>query len=102
MRYQCLVCLYPAMDEAPRNYAICPCCGTEFGLDDDGVSHAELRARWVENHCPWFSNYTRPPSEWNPASQLGVRSIASAPSKRSNFSSTSVFFGESTVRVSAR
>lgn len=32
-----------------------PCCGTEFEVDDDELSHAELRTMWVEIGSPWFS-----------------------------------------------
>ena len=27
---------------------ICPSCGTQFGYDDDALSHHALRLRWVE------------------------------------------------------
>jgi hypothetical protein len=72
MRHQCPVCLYPELDSPPADYTICPCCGTEFGLDDDGVSHAMLREKWVKNGYRWFSNYTQPPRDWNPVKQLGM------------------------------
>lgn len=50
---------------------ICPCCGTEFGFDDDlGVSYRELRDRWVEDGTPWFSTVDAPPPLWDGINQL--------------------------------
>jgi hypothetical protein len=36
------------MHDPANDYNICPQCGTEFGNDDDLVSHAELRQRWID------------------------------------------------------
>jgi hypothetical protein len=73
MTYKCPVCFFPEMDSPPSDYEICPCCGTEFGLDDQEKSHDELRQDWIViNHCRWFSNYTAPPDGWDPAHQLGA------------------------------
>lgn len=49
---------------------ICPCCGVEFELDDDELSHDELRRRWIASGKRWFSNATPPPPEWKAEVQL--------------------------------
>src|SRR6266446_4815425 len=43
----CPVCGYE-MDDPPRDYNICPSCGTEFGLHDVNASISELRAAWLQ------------------------------------------------------
>jgi len=58
------------MREAPRNFAICPSCGTEFGYDDANCSHADLRHKWMLEGAPWFSRTTTPPLDWNAWQQL--------------------------------
>ena len=69
MNFTCPVCAF-ALNEPPADYAICPCCGTEFGLDDFESSHKELRFNWVARGAQWFSPYTVPPQGWNPLLQL--------------------------------
>lgn len=49
--FLCPVCSHN-MPEAPVDYTICEHCGTEFGNDDDGVSHEELRKRWEGQGSP--------------------------------------------------
>ncbi len=68
--FTCPVCYYNQMPDRPELYNICPCCGTEFDLDDDDASHEELRERWIASGCPWFSRYTLPPGLWEPTQQL--------------------------------
>ena len=80
MLYKCPVCFFPDMDSPPSDYMICPCCGTEFGLDDEETSHDQLRMMWVERNFPWFSNYTAPPPGWDPVRQLGVLSVGAGAS----------------------
>lgn len=65
---RCPVCAYPDMPYPPRDYNICPSCGTEFGSDDAYATHDILRARWVQNGAPWF--FGQPPIAWNPYMQL--------------------------------
>ena len=61
------------MDSPPVDYMICPCCGTEFGLDDVSMSYDDLRILWAYGkHYAWFSQYTPPPPNWNPTAQLGI------------------------------
>ena len=66
----CPVCAYPSLPFPPTNYYICPCCGTEFGNDDEDRTHAELRADWIAGGLPWF--FREPPVDWNPIWQLIV------------------------------
>lgn len=68
MNYRCPVCAYPALAYPPDNYHICPCCGTEFGNDDQYRTNAELRKEWIVNGGPWF--FGSPPQGWNPWVQL--------------------------------
>jgi hypothetical protein len=58
------------MRERPRDFAICPSCGTEFGYDDVKRSHSELRLIWMLAGMPWFSHGTLPPFQWNAWAQL--------------------------------
>ncbi|MCW5558721.1 MAG: hypothetical protein KIT22_12950 [Verrucomicrobiae bacterium] len=77
-RYRCLACGYPGLTENPRpksgggSFEICPCCGYQFGVDDDdrGVTPSEHRQRWVATGAPWFSRATRPPPRWSARVQL--------------------------------
>jgi len=68
MNFICPVCYFDHLHEPPRNYNICPCCGTEFGNDDDGVSWKTLRDEWLANGAHWF--FEQPPIYWNPYGQL--------------------------------
>jgi len=56
------------MPYPPRDFDICPCCGTEFGNDDVEYTHEELRTAWIENGAQWF--YEHPPLGWDPWAQL--------------------------------
>lgn len=68
MRYRCPVCLFPKLPYPPADYHICPCCGIEFGNDDEDLTHAQLRELWVASGAPWF--FREPPIAWNPWMQL--------------------------------
>ena len=68
MRFTCPVCAYSCMEATARNYEICPCCGTEFGNDDEFLTHEQLRAQWIRNGLQWF--FRKPPTNWNPWYQL--------------------------------
>lgn len=67
---------------------ICPCCGVEFELDDDEVSHDDLRMLWIVRGRPWFSQATPPPAGWNAILQL----------ERAGFASVHVLIGSNTTR----
>jgi hypothetical protein len=60
--------MFDGLPYPPRDYHICPCCGTEFGTDDMRFSHAQLREMWAGNGAFWF--FGNPPPDWNPWMQL--------------------------------
>ena len=64
----CPVCYYPSLPYPPRDYHICPCCGTDFGNDDVESSWEELRENWIARGMNWF--FEQPPANWNPWEQL--------------------------------
>ncbi len=66
--FTCPVCFYNEMEDAPRDYNICECCGTEFGSDDEEHSTEELRAHWLAQGATWF--FGTEPRGWNPYVQL--------------------------------
>jgi hypothetical protein len=68
MRYRCPVCLFSGLPYAPNDYHICPCCGTEFGNDDQELTHPQLREMWLANGANWFFGEHAP--DWNPYMQL--------------------------------
>jgi len=79
----CPICAYPDLDEDGTHLGeICPCCGMEFGLDDEDVSHRELRDRWLKAGAPWFSDATEPPSGWNAVHQLRAGQLEFTPAQR--------------------
>jgi hypothetical protein len=77
--HRCPVCCYPDLDEPAydelgcASFEICPCCGTEFGYDDSGASHEELRRRWLARGAPWFSRSRLPPPGWSAVEQLDLK-----------------------------
>ena len=69
--YTCPVCFFDGLRYPPADYTICPCCYTEFGLDDAEVSHEQLRRIWIDNGLPWMAaNVMPPPPGWDGARQL--------------------------------
>jgi len=73
--YSCPVCGFSEMPYPPIDYNICPCCGTEFGLDDAETNHAELRTAWLRRGAPWFSDELPPAPTWNPYVQLAMADL---------------------------
>jgi len=73
MSFTCPVCFYDKLEEPARNYNICVCCGTEFGSDDEMVSHEELRSIWMVTGARWF--FGDAPVLWNPWLQLARNGI---------------------------
>lgn len=65
--WTCPVCHYPGLEDPPDDYSICPRCGTEFGVDDDELTHAQLKARWVANGAKWFDAAAEPTAVDTPA-----------------------------------
>jgi hypothetical protein len=67
--YTCPVCAN-ILSVPPRDFHICPCCGTEFGNDDVEWTHAQLRAAWMEDGFKWWSTSTPAPADWNGVTQV--------------------------------
>ena len=67
----CPVCGF-ALPYAAADFHICPSCGTEFGYDDAGRTHAELREAWLRNGALWWSPLAPAPAEWNPYRQVSA------------------------------
>lgn len=73
--HTCPVCGYDRLSEPPRNFTICPCCGTEFEYDDAFATHAQLRAAWLRSGARWWSPVDPRPENWDPYLQVdGVAS----------------------------
>jgi hypothetical protein len=70
MTYTCPVCGYDKLDEAPDNWNICDCCGTEFGYHDATASFADLRQKWIAAGANWWFEESGPPAYWSPVAQL--------------------------------
>jgi|SRR5579864_5115360 len=68
--FTCPVCAYPDLKSPPENFSICPSCGTEFGFDDAGNSHEELRRQWIAEGLHWFNDMVPQPLDWEPWKQL--------------------------------
>jgi hypothetical protein len=77
-KHLCTVCGWPSLAEAPRSasgggsYEICPSCGFQFGVtdDDQGISEAKWRARWIEGGMKWASAARPEPAKWDARAQL--------------------------------
>ncbi|MEW5953608.1 MAG: hypothetical protein AB1815_07690 [Bacillota bacterium] len=75
--YTCPVCGYEKLYEPAYNkygygsHEICPCCGYQFGYDDDdqGISHEEYRNNWLKSGAKWFDASTKP-DNWDAKTQL--------------------------------
>ena len=78
--YMCPVCGYNQLEYPASNYNICPSCGTEFDLDDVGVTHFQLRNAWIANGKQWWSVEEPPSPYWDPEQQLqNLRHLVNAP-----------------------
>ena len=74
--YRCRVCALHqesppwGYDGHTPSYLICPCCGTEFGVDDCRFTEIiERRENWIANGAGWFQPALRPES-WTSKNQL--------------------------------
>src|SRR5271167_5023970 len=70
MNFRCPVCFFDRMPYPPKDYHICPCCGTEFGNDDVEFSYDELRNNWIGAGGHWF--FGQPPDNWSAWAQLAM------------------------------
>ena len=60
----------PWYDEETPSHEICPCCGVQFGYEDDGYhSVTGYRNQWLKAGAKWFSVGQRP-KDWNLEVQL--------------------------------
>lgn len=95
---RCPVCGYE-MEAPPRDYRVCPSCGTEFGLHDVNASIQELRETWIRTGPSWWSTADAKPVNWDPLAQMenaGIavkRPAAKEPISVSTSSSTAVVSG---------
>ncbi len=86
--YTCPVCDYPKLSEPPRSefgggsFEICPSCGFQFGVNDDGegISYETWRRRWEAAGMPWSSIAISKPDSWEPVA-AAVAPAATAPSQ---------------------
>ena len=82
LRSFCPVCGYPDLTEPAydqhgcASFDICPSCGTEFGYDDAGRTHADLRERWVNTGAKWSSSTAKPPAGWDPVAQIRLAGLS--------------------------
>ena len=71
------MCAYLGFSSPPEEFSICPCCGTEFGVDDFALTpeaileaRRQLRTEWLLAGAPWFDPGTPQPAGWNARDQL--------------------------------
>jgi len=70
MSITCPVCGYDKINETTLKWSICPSCGTQFGLSDNGRTYAQLRHDWIQGGATWQDDYILPPPYWSPINQL--------------------------------
>ena len=75
--HKCLVCGFGGLYDPPLfggagSYEICPCCGFQFGYDDEdqGWTFEAWRDRWVAGGMTWRSQSRSAPEGWDPNDQL--------------------------------
>jgi hypothetical protein len=72
--YFCPVCGFDGLKEVPYDehgapsYEICPCCGFEFGFEEQG-DRARFREDWLRKGAPWFCPDLKP-AGWDLQKQL--------------------------------
>ena len=76
------------MEDPPRDYNICPSCGTEFGLHDVNASIEELRIAWLQRGPKWWSPVDCEPVDWDPLKQLQDAGLSSSSAKLSTGTAT--------------
>jgi len=75
-RYTCPVCGFLGLDEPPwdetgcPSYDICPCCGCEFGYDDETIeARMQYLKEWIKRGALWFNPELKP-DDWDLSKQL--------------------------------
>lgn len=66
-RFTCPVCKFDRLQEPPKDFTICPCCGVEFDYDDVRRTVETLRAEWIAGGRKWWSKKTPAPPDWKPS-----------------------------------
>ena len=80
----CTVCGYE-MEEGPRDYNICPSCGTEFGIHDVNSSIENLQDLWSKSGPRWHSSVVAQPANWDPLKQfIDLHLTPNVPTSRSD------------------
>jgi transcription elongation factor Elf1 len=77
MDFTCPVCGYNKLDKQPYDeknrgsFDICPCCGFQYGVDDDDKHYTfeSYRNNWLKKGAKWFSNDNEP-INWDLKKQL--------------------------------
>jgi transcription elongation factor Elf1 len=75
-KFTCPVCGFAELTEphvdvtGSPTYSICPCCGVQFGADDQQKTHAELRQAWIASGAQWWSQNQAAPDGWDADEQL--------------------------------
>jgi hypothetical protein len=71
----CRICGFESEDAWSKDdycpsYAICPCCGAEFGYDDmDVCAVTTYREKWLKKGAKWFSPKKKP-ENWSLEEQM--------------------------------
>lgn len=68
--HTCPVCGYDQLSEPPKDFTICPSCGTEFEYDDVRQTVEQLRAAWLQTGPRWWSTVDPCPVGWDPYKQV--------------------------------
>lgn len=70
LSYLCPICGF-LLPYPPRDFNICPSCGTEFDADTVEYSIDELRQAWFDRGLTWTSAVITQPAHFDPIEQLG-------------------------------
>jgi hypothetical protein len=92
----CPVCGYE-LEAPPKDYRICPSCGTEFGVNDVNATISDLREAWMNTGPRWWSRTDSIPDNWDPIAQMERAGIAVK--RQPTSEPMSVSTSTSTVRV---
>jgi hypothetical protein len=89
-QFTCPVCGFAELTEphvdvtGSPTYSICPCCGVQFGADDQSKTHAELRDVWIAGGAQWWSQNQTAPTGWDADAQLAAAGFGGLNGKAPN------------------
>ena len=66
----CPVCGYNGLTRAIDDYALCPCCYTQFGYSEVGRGYKTLRHHWIMEGALWREGEDTRPPDYNAIAQL--------------------------------